>query len=487
MRRLSSILVIAASVVLFAACGDDDEKVCDTSVVTSCGPGKLCQADPDGNPVCVPGCLPDNPATCTADQACEQVEGGTPQCFAPVVVRGRIFKALDSSAIVGARIAARDDAGAVVGNVVTSSFDGTYDLRLAAKRSANGAPLSTIYTLRADAAGFLTFPGGLRPALPIDLATAVAPTAGGPLIVQNAATSIGLLPFPGAEGAGTVRGVVQTANPGGTLVAAGGSTGVADASGAFAVFNVAAGEVSVRGFAAGIQIVPATANVVAGQEASGIVLTQDAAKPLASISGDVNIVNPEEGNDTTSVSLVLEETFIESLEIGEVPRGLRADGISNGFQITGVPDGRYVVLASLDNDGLVRDPDPGIAGTQIVHLQVENGVPSSTSFSFKVTGALAVRSPGAELPEEVTGTPTFVWADDAGAETFEVRVFDALGDVIWTTTVPNPNGSADLSLAYGGTEALQPGMVYQFRVTSFDRGGDPQARTEELRGVFSVK
>jgi hypothetical protein len=36
----------------------------------------------------------------------------------------------------------------------------------------------------------------------------------------------------------------------------------------------------------------------------------------------------------------------------------------------GVPDGKYVALAAFENDGLVRDPDTSIGGTQIVHLTV---------------------------------------------------------------------------------------------------------------------
>jgi len=167
-----------------------------------------------------------------------------------------------------------------------------------------------------------------------------------------------------------------------------------------------------------------------------------------------------------------------------VPRGLRATGINGAFSIVGVPDGRFVVLASLDNDGLVRDPDPNISGTQIVHLEVVNGVPSLNGFNFKVTEALAVRSPGAVVPEEVSSTPTFIWANDSSEDGYAVSVFDAFGMKIWEKT-DIQKSSTDLRVPYSGPE-LKPGMLYQFRAMSL-KSGTPISRTEELRGVFTVK
>jgi hypothetical protein len=485
-RRILSTLLLLVPVLLAPACGEDDPPPCDVNVATSCGPGQLCKADAEGAPVCVPGCLPDNPATCAAGQACEAVEGGEPLCFGAVVVRGKISNALDGAAIGGARIAARDEGGAVVGKVATSAADGSYELPLAATRKADGTPLSTVYTLRADAGGFLSFPGGVRPALPIDLATAAAPqSATASWFVESAATSVALIPRTDSTGLGTVRGKVVLDRPGGTLVAAGGSTGVADSTGEFAVFNVTAGAVEVRGFTAGVQLTPVTVQLAANAEATGVQLIADTAKPLGRVTGSLSRVNPGDGADTTSVVLVLEETFIESLEIGEVAPGLRATDVSSGYAIEGVPDGSYVALASLENDNLVRDPDTGIGGTELVHLTVTDGVVSVAAVNFKVTGSLAVRGPGAEGPEVLTAAPTFRWADDSSEDHYELRVFDALGNVVWEKLdVASPSGNRDLEIAYGGP-ALTPGMVYQFRAVSI-KDGKPISRTEDLRGVFSL-
>ena len=495
--------------VALAACGDDDDDTsgnggaagqcaggsagsagaspdcpCDPAQVTSCGPGKLCKAGGDGAGKCVEGCLVDNPATCSSDQVCEQVEGSDPRCFAPVVIEGIVQRSTDEQPIAGALVTARDETGGVASSVAVSGPEGVYRIQLPARRAADGKPLSTIYTLRSDAAGYLSFPGALRPALPLDLATATGDAAGS-YVLKNTATTVVLIARPSTEGLGTIRGVVKADKPGGTLVVAGGASGLADASGAFVVFNVPAGAVEVRGYAAGLSLAAAQAQVPAGGEVTDVTLSA-AGQATATVGGSVNLVDATAGNGTTSVVLAVEDTFLPTLEIGEVPRGLRALKVSGAFSIAGVPDGKYVVLASLDNDGLVRDPDPGIAGTQIVHLTVSDGKASSDGFNFKVTSALAVKSPGATAVDAVTGTPTFVWANDSSEEAYDVLVYDALGTQVWSKLgLAAPKGSGDVSLPYGGP-ALTVGQLYQFRATSL-RKGKPISRTEELRGVFFAR
>jgi hypothetical protein len=226
-----------------------------------------------------------------------------------------------------------------------------------------------------------------------------------------------------------------------------------------------------------------------GEELEGVHL-EERDTPLSSVSGSVQIVNAP-GGSVTSVVLAIESTFDEALGRGQVPPGLRVGGISGAFSIEDVPDGRYVVLAAFENDNLVRDPDENISGTQTVHIQVpdpENGNVITISEGFKITEALAVVGPGAEAPEIVTSsTPTLTWADDSSEDGYKIRVFDAFGNEIWQTELGPTTGSADVSIQYAGA-ALETGMFYQFRVTSFrERGGSHGAisTTEDLKGVFS--
>jgi hypothetical protein len=227
-----------------------------------------------------------------------------------------------------------------------------------------------------------------------------------------------------------------------------------------------------------VNLTPAQATVTANVETPNVVLNE-AGPANGSVSGSLNIVNGG-GAGSTSVVLVVDDTFNATLERGDVPVAMRAGNVTNAYDIPGVPDGKYAVIAAYENDGLVRDPDTAIAGTQIQHITVAGGVTTVTG--FKVTGALAVISPGANDPEVLTGAPTFTWQDDSSEDAYHLQVFDTFGTVVWDQpTLPGSSGS-NPSVPYGGP-ALTSGAWYQFRVTSL-KNGTPLARTEDLRGIF---
>src|SRR5690606_36947670 len=112
------------------------------------------------------------------------------------------------------------------------------------------------------------------------------------------------------------------------------------------------------------------------------------------VNGQVQIVDGN-GFMATSVILVVEDTFDENAARGSVPRGLRAPetgpvSVEGAFTILGVPEGRYVVLAAYENDGLVRDPDTNIAGTGFVRIEVTAGEGTHTRrAAFTDTRAIA--------------------------------------------------------------------------------------------------
>ncbi|MRG92884.1 hypothetical protein [Polyangium spumosum] len=459
--RVLTIATLSFATAALAGCGDDEprneNKSCSVQAQTGCESG----------------------------QVCEEVEGAEPACFAPVSFKGIVTNALDDKPIQGARIVARDANDAAVSPVAISAADGTYTLAVPARRDSAGKPVAAKLTLRADASGYQTFPLAPRIALPIDVDTA----AGSPPVVQTAATDIALVPLPNASGLGSIAGtVVADAGldlvPAGALVIAGGSTGIVDFKGNFVVFNVPANaSVDVQAYAAGLQITPKTVAVEAGKQTENVELRISSAA-TADVSGKLSIVNGN-GNSVTSVVLALEDTFVENAARGEVPKGLRVGNVTGDFVFNDVPDGKYVVLAAFENDGLVRDPDTSIGGTQIVHIEVA-GQNITLAEGFKVTGSLATVSPGKDAIEEVTGTPTFVWADDSSEDMYELRVFDAFGVLVWEDlAVPSVSGSKDVTVQYGG-EALTPGMIYQFRATSM-KDGVPISQTEDLRGVFVAR
>lgn len=486
LRLLVPLFVLAPAWTV--ACGDDDEETksgaCTLGDNSTCEEGLECEPVAGGEPACF--CSVDSNHGCDADQNqfCEKTVGGNSACYAPLYVEGMVFDLATKTPIEGARVVARDANNAAVSGVAVTDANGVYQLRVSAARNPDGTPSSPAVTLRADAPGYQMYPTPPRVPLPIELDSAT----GEPLTVKGASTDVAMLRLQNASGLGTIRGTVHADKPRGTLIVAGGATnagggvtGVADIDGSYAVFNVPAGNVGVKGYKAFLQLDSSSAEVKADATTEGIDL-HALDKQTWTVDGKVEIVNPGAGSDT-SVIFTVDETFDPNALRGETPPGLRVPGVTGSFQLAGVPDGNYAVLAAFENDNLVRDPDTAIGGTQIVHITVSGN--TVIDQSFKVTGSLDVVSPDKEAP--VSGTPTFVWSDDAGEDHYEIRVFDAYGTKVWEDlAIPGVSGSKTVEVTYGG-DALTPGLIYQFRATSIKQGGSPISQTEDLRGTFTYQ
>lgn len=519
-RRCSRSLAVPVALFLAAGCAKEEaeEPLPEQPML---GPGEACdpaivaaadtpdpEDDRDPRPICAAGL------------ACEPViDGDTYVCGPRFEVRGRVYDALTSVGIAGALVAALNENGEPVTDVAATDSCGEYALPISIRRNADGSFAETLkWTLVASARDYQPFPDGPRPALPIDLADAV-PNPDGPEpvdvgdtdaagdeagddppmtytleVIENAATRVALIPLGAAAQGVSVAGSVG-ADAAGTLVVAEGAGApapyaIADASGAFTLFNVKAGAVTVRGYRQGVELEPAAVAVATediADVALAVVSTDVAA--LATVTGSLGIVNAP-GGSVTSVVLVPSSVYNAALERGPVPLGLRdppppaAPDVTGSFTLAGVPAGTYKVLVAFENDSLIRDPDPGIAGTQIPEIVVAPGQMLTVDQGFKVTEALAIVAPGKDGPEPVSETPKFTWVSDSSEDGYDIVVYDALGTLIWDTTVPG--GGGDITLDYGGPP-LVGGMYYQFRVTSWREVQNKQldiSRTEDLRGVF---
>lgn len=435
-------------------------------------------------------CKLDDPASCPKEQVCEVVQGKEkPLCFAPVQLEGRVYDLATTSGIEGASVVATDENGAPAGPAVTSTTDGKYTLRIPSTRTDDkGAYTARKVLLRSQAKNYVPFPSGGRISLPVDTGAATREAEGKPYILKNAQTDVGLSPVAAAsQNLPTVSGTVEMSAEQKSVMLVlepGGATTLAASDGKFAFFNVAAGTFKLSAYSRGVNYTPLDVTV-ASSEVKDLEVKKSATS-TASLSGSVQLVAGA-NNAGTSVVLVVESTFIEALGRGEVPPGLRAPEsgpptVTGQWTISGIPDGRYVVLAAFENDGNVRDPDPLISGTQIQRITVSGGaLTPSVSPAFKVTAAVAVVSPGKDGVEDVGATPTFTWAVHSNADAYELKVFDGLGNVIWTSQL----GSKDTVTATYAGPALTPGQFYQWRVTAIRRGA-PTSHTEELRGLFRV-
>ncbi|HYI02099.1 carboxypeptidase-like regulatory domain-containing protein [Hyalangium sp.] len=455
-------------------------------LVVACGDDKECKLD--------------DPTSCAETLACEKVSGQEkPLCFAPVQVEGKVFDLASGAAVANAEVTALDANGAPVSGVAVSGVDGRYALRIPTERSDDkGTPVGARLTLRAGAQNYEPFPSGVRVALPLDTSGAASAGDDKPWAFSSAQTDVGLSALQAADqGRPAMSGTVEVTAGQSALVVVEGNgkaySAVADTSGKWKVFNVApGGGYRAQAYVKGANYTPAEVSVQQGVEATGIAIRKAGAS-TATLSGTVNLVAGANGAGT-SVVMVVESTFNEALIRGEVPPGLRAPdpgtapNISGAYAITGVPDGKYVVLAAFENDGNVRDPDPNISGTQIAHITVENGTPSASP-SFKVTGAIQMVGPGGgETTEEVSGTPRFTWMPYSSAKSYELRVFDSQGTKVWEnlSVLDAKNPSGYIEVVYGGP-ALIPDRIYQWRATAKGNALNPISNTEELRGLFTVK
>ncbi|MGC3998817.1 MAG: carboxypeptidase-like regulatory domain-containing protein [Anaeromyxobacter sp.] len=401
-----------------------------------------------------------------------------------------MFDLSTAAGIAGAQVLATDENGAPIGAPVTSKSDGAYSMRVPATRTnSKGALAAKKVLLRSQAKNYVPFPSGARISLPIDLTNATRGSESEAWVLSSELTGIGLNPVSASEqGLPTVSGSIESGAA--TLVVleqgtARGRSTLAAPDGTFSFFNVPPGDATISAYRRNQNYSPATVTV-ADVDVTGVRLERAAAVP-ASLSGSVQLVAGANG-DGTSVVLAVESTFIEALGRGEVPPGLRAPGtgapnITGAWLITGIPDGRYVVLAAFENDDNVRDPDQGIAGTDLVHIVVTGGtLTGASSTQFKVTGAVKIVSPGAENIDEVTATPTFSWKKYSNADAYTLKVFDALGVLIWAFEIPD---GGTTTADYVGP-ALATGQTYQWRLIA-NRNGGPTSFTEELRGLFIVR
>lgn len=436
---------------------------------------------------------------CDSGTQCAYTTQGGTDCYTPIIIKGMVFDLATQAPIEGARVVARDANGAPVSTIAVTDADGNYELSAAVTRDEEGNPVpGSSMTLRADAAGYQTFPGGVRQALPLDPLQAVVVTTSvakdDQLVLQTALTDIALIALEAGAGTAQIFGSVELPETSvGALVVAEasateGHTALTGSDGNYRIFNLPAGTYTVKGYAQGVNYDTGSATLADGDEAEvNLSLNEDAS---ATLNGSVQIVNAP-GGLVTSVILVVESTFNDSLARGETPPGLRAPSggiapnISGAFTIEGIPAGTYVILAAFENDFLVRDPDTCIAGTAIIHQTFANGDVIDLSEGFKITEALEVLSPGASGPEAVTDpNPTFSWVDDSSEDRYDITLLDTFGNTIWTKNILGVSGT-NPSVTYDGP-ALDTGMYYQFKVVS-SKDGCELSQTEDLKGVFYIE
>jgi hypothetical protein len=348
--------------------------------------------------------------------------------------------------------------------------------------------------LKVSAEGYGPSPAPGIPPLPVQIADK-----------QVTSITVSLFALPAAD-RGTISGQVtdrQGQPVVGALVVATAADGtqvttIAGVNGNYVLYNVPVGDATVDTFFGGLNFASITPvgvslDAVSTQDigASGVAAGQ--------ISGHVSF---------TSISGDIIDITLLHPGTREVLPGLRTDTYDGGsYMMSGVPNGTFEIIASLENDGYVLDPD----------VSVTQGIPEVTinndaiTKDFKVTGSIELTNPPSSVDGSVpvlSNLPTFSWVKEssyASADDYAIEVVDESGTTVWggfdegnnyapRVTVPQGNTP---SVAYNsdGTATVSPlqaGRYYQLRVyarviDSTATGYTLLSASETLDGIFKVE
>jgi len=288
--------------------------------------------------------------------------------------------------------------------------------------------------------------------------------------------------------------VVATAGDG-TLLST-----IAGPDGSYTLHNVPAGSTTLSAFLGGSNF-PTSDPVTVTADAESIQDLTAVSTATGEISGHVSF--------TAISGDIIDITLLHPGTRDPLP-GLRVLTNAGGdYVLTGVPFGDFEIIASLENDGFVLDPDESV--TQgVPTVQISEAMPVITR-GFKVTGSVRLTNPASTtdgIIPELGSIPTFTWvkaSSYASADYFVVEVVDESGETVWggfdsannfmpLVTVPQGN---ELRIDYNsdGTATLavlEVGRHYQFRVyaavndANETRGYRLLSASETLDGIFLV-
>lgn len=414
--------------------------------------------------------------------ACSGGGGGS----APIILPGAMtVSVVDGSVSPAAPIGSAyilvidPDTGSPI-DTLTTGIDG----------NITGSYFNNSVQLKVSAQGYTSSPANSgMPPLPVSLVAGGATSITVTLYPLDPSLALGTI-------TGTVRDYLNLPLAGALVVANGGSSTMATTSdryGNYLIYNVPAGSVDVTAWKSGYNFPTLSGNTLLdGETLVGMDVT---ASGLAtgSVSGHVSF---------TAVSGdIIDVTMLEPGSREVIP-GLRSYTDTNAsYNIIGVPNGTFEIIASLENDGYVIDPDTSV--TQGIPVVTINN--DSITQDLKATGSISLITPEAVINgvvPELPATPTFSWLKDssyASADDYVVELVDESSATIWggfgpaptfvpVRTVPQGNNP---SVIYDGP-ALEAGHVYQLRVYARSLDGSPDtgytllSASETLDGLFRV-
>lgn len=392
-------------------------------------------------------------------------------------IRGGVTDISSGGAIAGARVVVYDaNSNSPVGTLSTSSA-GQFEIEL---------PAGTYY-VRTSKQGYEETPP--REISPFPIALTPGQTAS--TVVQMVTSTV--------VNAGAISGVVTSAGRpvANVLVVAqsgpNGYSSVTDASGGYAIYNIPAGQCTVKAWASAFVSNLVQISVTGGAVTANTNLTLSTGT-MGTVNGSVTFL--------ATTNIEVDVALLNPATRQAIP-GLSTVTQNTNYTITTAAPGSYLARATYRNDGKVVDPD----------WIVKNGEPTVTvnggtaSRSFSLTGAIELVSPtnsaSSTLPIDLSGThPTLTWDAYSSADHYIPEVINQNGTVIWggfaggwsvrRVLVPKTQTSILFNADSTATEPLVAGRTYRWKVyASKDDSREPLgwkliSASEDQRGIIRI-
>lgn len=316
---------------------------------------------------------------------------------------------------------------------------------------------------------------------------------------QDTTAQVRYLDFNTAESLGYIEGKVEPpaanflliAEISGDLISYSGVTGP---DGYFVLYNLPYETYNLKAYKAGYQQIGSVTSVLSiGTAQSDSVTVQVQEYAGSSMSGSLSFIA---GAEAKLTDLVLRDPKTMSI----IPGMSVTTDSTNSYSFEKIPDGEFILWASLKNDRNVMDPDKNLGGID-VSFPDDNGLDKS----IDITGAITITSPtnpADSIYAYMAGSqnPTFTWIKESSYSSvkeyiIEVRTLN--GVKIWggfdeSGVVLHPQISGgETSFQYPLTAPdLIPGEVYQWKIyADNDAALNVQgllSSSEDLMGIFQV-
>ena len=190
----------------------------------------------------------------------------------------------------------------------------------------------------------------------------------------------------------------------------------------------------------------------------------------------------------------------DSISLDIIPEMVTLTDDGNGYIFDNIPDGNFILWASLENDSNVMDPDKNLGGIDVSFPADDGNINN-----IDITGAILITSP-TNPPDSIyaymadSQNPIFSWelaSSYSSRKEWIIEVRDINGNKIWggfdeAGVIQHPQiPAANVTFEYPVTAPdLQPGQVYQWKIYA-DNNADPNVQgllssSEDLMGIFQV-